>query len=56
MMRRAVRRPRLGLSSLETVMATAVTVPVVAFLLVIGVRVIKEFYRVAATLICWPYL
>ena len=46
---------RKGLSSLEVVMATGVTVPIVLFLLLAGMQLVREFYQNVATLVCWPY-
>lgn len=53
---RARRPVRRGLSSMEAVMATGITVPVATFFLVVGFRACKYFYHTVATLVCWPYI
>lgn len=48
-------RQRLGMSSLEAVMATGITVPVACLGLTACVKLCRYYYHTVATLVCWPY-
>jgi hypothetical protein len=47
---------RRGLASLEAVMATAIVIPIVAFLFYSGLRACKNLTRVIEELVGWPFL
>lgn len=47
---------RAGLASLEAVLATAMTLPVVVFLLWLGSKACIRLFHVIGTLVGWPYL
>ena len=49
-------RRRKGLASLEAVMATAITLPMVAFVFYRGLRACKNLFHVIGTTVGWPYL
>lgn len=50
------RGPRPGLASLEAVMATAITLPIVIMLFALGVRACKLLFQVIGTMVGWPCL
>lgn len=50
------RLRRLGMASLEAVIATAITLPVVIFLLYMGTRACIRLFHVIGTLVGWPFL
>ncbi|MBY0525262.1 MAG: hypothetical protein K2R98_17780 [Gemmataceae bacterium] len=49
-------RRRVGLATLELVIATTLTFPLAAFLLYLAARACHNLYQVIATLVEWPYL
>jgi len=53
---RRLRLRRLGLASLEAVFATAITLPVVIFLLWLGSKACIRLFHVIGTLVGWPFL
>jgi len=50
------RLRRLGLASLEAVFATAMTLPVVVFLLWLGTKACIRLFHIIGTLVGWPFL
>jgi hypothetical protein len=52
--RRAVRRRRKGLSTLEVVMTAGVMLPITAFLISMGVLFLRVLYTVIGTMIGSP--
>lgn len=49
------RRRSGGLASLEAVLATGVTIPIAAALVIAGLRLCRDYYTLLSTLVCWPY-
>ena len=49
-------RARCGMSSLEVVMATAITFPLAVAILLVAVKACQTFYRMASTMVGWPFL
>lgn len=47
---------RKGLASLEAVFATAMTLPVIVFLLWLGTKACIRLFHVIGTLVGWPFL
>lgn len=47
---------RRGMASLELVIATAITLPAVAFLFRVGLVACRNLAQVIGTLVGWPYL
>ena len=47
---------RRGMASLEAVFATAITLPVVIFLLWLGSKACIRLFQVIGTLVGWPFL
>ena len=53
---RSSQKLRQGLASLEAVVATAITLPVVILLFNLGVRACKQLWQVIGAQVGWPYL
>ena len=47
---------RIGKSSLDVVMATAIMVPAAAFAFINGVKICKYVYATIANAACWPFM
>jgi hypothetical protein len=48
--------PRCGLSSLEAVIALAISFPAAVFLFWLGARACRNLFEVIDTFVGWPYL
>ena len=47
---------RRALASLEAVLATGITIPILAFLLHVGFVACRRYFQIVAELVGWPYL